>query len=74
VEFPVVNDGKVLQLGGGEPEARLKRWKTGTLNKTMAKQQEAIIKTELMKGRMKSVRGKCLTFADWADVYRFCRK
>jgi integrase len=69
VEFPVVDDGKVVQLGGGEPEARLKRWKTGTLNKTMAKQQEAIIKTDLMKGRMKSVRGKCLTFADWADVY-----
>ncbi len=55
VEFPVVDDGKVLQLARGTPGAKLKRWKTLTPNKTMAKQQEAKIKTDLMMGRIKSV-------------------
>ena len=47
VEFPVVDDGKVLQLASGTPGAKMKRWKTGSDNKTMAKQQEAMIKTDL---------------------------
>ena len=55
VEFPVVDDGKVLTLARGTPGAKLKRWKTLTTNKTVAKQQEAMIKTDLMKGKMKSV-------------------
>ncbi len=54
VEFPVVDDGKVLTLARGTPGAKLKRWKTLTTNKTVAKQQEAMIKTDLMKGAIKS--------------------
>ena len=53
VEFPVVDDGKVFQLARGIPCSKLKRWKTLTTNKTVAKQQEAMIKTDLMMGRMK---------------------
>ena len=39
VEFPVIDDGKVLQLARGTPGAKWKRWKTLTINKTVAKQQ-----------------------------------
>ena len=56
VEFPVMDDGKLLTLaqGGG---GRLKRWKVGSLNKTVAKQQEAIYKTDLMKGTIQERAG-----------------
>ena len=68
VEFRVLDDGRTLTLakGGG---GRLKRWKVGSLNKTMAKQQEAIIKTELMKGRVKSERSTPVRFSEWALTY-----
>ncbi|MCH7615837.1 MAG: site-specific integrase [Nitrospinae bacterium] len=71
VEFPVVDDGKVLTLASGVREARVKRWKTSTNNKTVAKQQEAIIKTDLMKGKMVSerVQSLAMTFAQWAKEY-----
>jgi len=46
VEFPVVDDGKVVTLAKGTPGANFKRWKTSTANKTVAKQQEAKIKTD----------------------------
>jgi hypothetical protein len=36
------------------PGARLKRWKVGSTNRTIAKQQEALIKTDLMMGTIKS--------------------
>lgn len=63
MECPVVDDGKVLQLARGIPGAKLKRWKTLTPNKTMAKRQEATIKTDLMKGRIKGVEdGQSRTF------------
>src|SRR2546426_8148866 len=73
VEFPVLDDGKTLTLARAIAGARLKRWKTGTTNRTLAKQQEAIIKTDLMKGIVKSdqVQGsmafKVLTEAYLAD-------
>jgi hypothetical protein len=38
VEFPVVDDGKVLTLARGTPGAKLKRWKTLIPNKTLAGQ------------------------------------
>ncbi|HBP86124.1 MAG TPA: hypothetical protein DD706_00330 [Nitrospiraceae bacterium] len=70
VEFPVVDDGKVLQLARGTPGAKLKRWKTLTPNKTVAKQQEAKIKTDLMMGRIKSVEdGQARTFRFLASCY-----
>jgi len=73
VEFPVVDDGKVLSLARGTPGSKLKRWKTLTPNKTMAKQQEAKIKTDLMMGKIVSerlkgpMRFKALTTAYLAD-------
>ncbi len=54
VEFPVMDDGKALTLARGTPGAKIKRWKVGSNNRTQAKQQEAMIKTDLMKGLMKS--------------------
>jgi integrase len=70
VEFPVIDDGKVLTLARGTPGAKLKRRKTLTPNKTMAKQQEAKIKTDLMMGRIKSVEdGQTRTFRFLATQY-----
>lgn len=69
VEFPVLDDGKVLTLARGIQGARLKRWKVGSLNRTMAKQQETLIKTELLKGVMKSEQNAPLLFSQWADSY-----
>ncbi len=54
VEFSVLDDGKTLLLARGVPGAKLKRWKVSSTNRTIAKQQEALIKTELMKGTIKS--------------------
>jgi len=69
VEFPVIDDGKVLTLARGTPGAKVKRWKTGTNNKTMANTQETLIKADLMKGLMKSKSSRCKTFAEWAEIY-----
>ncbi len=35
----------------------------------MAKQQEAMIKTDLMKGLVKSESSRCMTFAKWGETY-----
>ncbi len=56
VEFPVLDDGKTLTLAGGTPGVKIKRRKTGTPNRTIAKQQESLIKTDLMKELVKSER------------------
>jgi integrase len=69
VEFRVFDDGKVLSLAGGVPGARLKRWKVGALNRTTAKQQESLIKTELMKGTIKSQQARPLLFKEWGLTY-----
>jgi hypothetical protein len=70
VEFPVIDDGKVLTLARGTPGAKLKRWKTLTTNKTVAKQQEAKIKTDLMMGAIKSEQCKNhFSFRDLAKFY-----
>jgi len=70
IEFPIIDDGKVLTLARGTPGAKLKRWKTLTTNKTMAKQQEAKIKTDLMMGKMKSAQCQnLLSFKELAKVY-----
>ena len=49
VEFSVLDNGKVLTLARNVPGAKLKRWKVGSLNKTVAKQHEALIKADLLK-------------------------
>jgi len=70
VKFPIVDDGKVLQLARGTPGANLKGRKTLTTNKTVAKQQEAMIKTDLMMGRIKSAEdGQTRTFRFLATQY-----
>ena len=70
VEFPVVDDGKTLTLARGVQGAKLKRWKVGTKNRTLAKQQEALIKTALMKGEIKSERlPGLMTFRAWGEKY-----
>ena len=68
VEFYVVDDTETLKLasGGG---GKLKRWKVGSLNKTVAKHQEALIKTDLMKGLVKTNQAKPVTFNEWAETY-----
>ena len=70
VAFRVLDDGKTLALARGVAGARLKRWKTGTANRTIARQQEALIKTDLMKGALKSDQVQApQTFAQWAREY-----
>ena len=68
VEFPVMDDGKVLTLaqGGG---GRLKRWKVGSFNKTIARQQEVLLKTDLMKGVVRSDQAKPVIFKAWGETY-----
>jgi len=70
VEFSVLDDGKTFTLARGVAGAKLKRWKVSSLNKTVAKQQEALIKTDLMKGIVKSdqVQGP-MTFKALAEAY-----
>ena len=71
VEFRVADDGETLSLaaGGG---GQLRRWKVGSLNRTRAKEKEAIIKTKLLSGNMPSTtqaRAQSMTFRQWADQY-----
>ncbi len=70
VEFRVIDDGKTFSLARGIPGARLKRWKVNSLNKAVAKQQEALIMTDLMKGIVKSdqVQGP-MTFKALTEAY-----
>lgn len=71
VEFRVLDNGKTLSLASGIRGAKLKRWKVGCTNKTVAKQQEAVIKTKLLAGAMVSeqVQRVVMTFAQWAVEY-----
>jgi integrase len=69
VEFQVLDDGKTLSLAHGIAAAKLKRWKVGSLNRTVAKQQEALIKTDLMKGIVKSSQVHLMTFKEWGETY-----
>jgi integrase len=67
VEFRVKDDGKTLRLASSG--GKLKRWRVGSLNKTVAKQQEAIIKTDLMKGIVESPQVKSISFKEWGEMY-----
>lgn len=69
VEFSVLDDGKTLTLAQGIAESKLKRWKVGSLNRTTAKQQEALIKTDLMRGVVKSSQVQRTTFKEWGAMY-----
>src|SRR5579884_1958462 len=67
----LTDDGNALKLATGG-EGQLKRWKVGCLNKTVAKEHEAIIKTKLLTGEMpsswKGTRA-IVTFREWAAEY-----
>ena len=70
VEFPILDDGKVLTLARGTPGSKVKRWKTGTNNKTMANDQETMIKNDLMKGVIKSEQVQnAMTFKQLSEQY-----
>ena len=69
VEFRVVDDDKVLSLSPGGAIGRMKRWKTGTTNKTVAKQWEAKLKTDLLMGKISSSYGKVMSFKEWGEQY-----
>ena len=72
VEFRVLDNGETLSLASGIYGAKLKRWKVGSLNKTVAKQQEAIMKTKLLSGAMPSERAQdtMMTLGHWAKEYK----
>ena len=71
VEFRVIDseDGKSLVLAGGVPGARKKRWKVGCLNKSLAKEMEAAIKTRILLGQEKAERANPVLFKEWAETY-----
>ncbi|MDK2743225.1 MAG: site-specific integrase [Nitrospira sp. BO4] len=71
VEFHVIDDGKTLTLASSMAGAKLKRWKVGCTSKAIAKQQEAVIRTQLLAKTMPSqqVQHTVTTFAQWAEQY-----
>ncbi len=71
VEFRVIDspDGKSLVLASGVPGARKKRWKVGCLNKTVAREMEAAIKTRILLGKESSEQAKPVLFKEWARTY-----
>ncbi|MBX3235004.1 MAG: site-specific integrase [Nitrospiraceae bacterium] len=71
VEFRVIDseDGKSLVLASGVVGARKKRWKVGCLNKTIAREMEAAIKTRILLGQESSERATPVLFKDWAKTY-----
>ena len=71
VEFRVLDDGEALRLARGTG-GQLKRWKVGSLNKTAAKQQESLLRTQLLTGDIPSpakARAESVTFRQWAKQY-----
>jgi len=62
-------DGKALVLASGVPGGRKKRWKVGCLNKTIAREMEAAIKTRILLGQESSERHKPVLFKEWAKTY-----
>ncbi|NGZ95313.1 MAG: hypothetical protein CV089_04125 [Nitrospira sp. WS110] len=62
-------DGKSLVLASGVPGARKKRWKVGCLNKSIAREMEAAIKTRLLLGHEKTEQAKPILFKEWVTAY-----
>ncbi len=71
VEFRVIDsaDGKSLVLASGVQGARKKRWKVGCLNKTIAREMEAAVKTRILLGQEQSEHAKPVLFKEWAKTY-----
>ncbi len=70
VEFPVLDDGKVLSLAPKGMPAKIKRWKAG-VRMDMAKNLESTIRVDLRMGRInsKKTQNKTKTFAQWGKEY-----
>src|SRR5688500_1018205 len=56
LEFRAIDDGDTLRLAAPHEGGKLKRWKCYTLNRKVAKDQESIVRTNLMKGIVQSER------------------
>jgi integrase len=71
VAFSVIvsEDGKTFKLGAGVPGAKLKRWKVGCLNKTIAREMEATIRTNLLQGKVLTQETRPVLFSGWAKEY-----
>jgi integrase len=71
VAFSVIvsDDGKTLKLAPGVPGSKLKRWKVGCLNKSIAKEMEATIRTNLLQGKVLTEEAKPVLFSEWAKQY-----
>ena len=51
------------------PVPEKNRWKVGCLNKTIAREMEAAIKTRLLLGHEKTEQAKPILFKEWATAY-----
>lgn len=71
VAFRVIDspDGTSLTLAPGIHGARLKRWKVGCLNKTVAREMEATIRMRLLRGEERTESAKPVLFKEWAKTY-----
>ncbi len=71
VAFSVIvsGDGKTFKLAPGVPGARLKRWKVGCLNKSIAKEMEATIRINLLQGKILTEESRPVLFSEWAKQY-----
>lgn len=68
-EFRVLDDGERLTLAP-PGQGKLKRWKVGTCDRRLAQTQEAIIRTGLMAGTIKSPSvERPVLFEDWAEQF-----
>jgi len=69
VEFRVAEAGNTLTLAPPGNVGKWKRWKVGHCGKAVARQQEALIKTELMKGLVKTPKATSKSFEQWGEEY-----
>lgn len=71
VAFSVIvsDDGKTFKLAPGVPGARLKRWKVGCLNKTIAREMESTIRINLLQGKILTEESRPVLFSEWAQQY-----
>jgi integrase len=69
VEFMVLDDGVRLWLAP-PGQGKLKRWKVGTRERRIAQTQEAVIKTGLLAGTLKSASvERPILFEEWVETY-----
>lgn len=72
VAFHVLDNGKTRSLLPRAQGGKLDRWKVGCASKTVAQQQEAIIRVKLLAGTMPSKRAQqaVVTLGQWASEYK----